>query len=117
MSITKYVFMENMFLWRTFNYHQILSYVSQVKSQILAVLSKPALFARTIYGTGGSFRQRTGDLAPLDGCACLFEGSLTPLLSTKVPCHDFDVFVLSLQMKPQRMEESLSRNQQNVSPR
>ena len=35
-----------------------------------------ALFEHTIYGTRGSFRQRAGDLVPLDVCATALEVSL-----------------------------------------
>ena len=51
------------------------SVMAQASLHIRAVSPEPSLFAHTIYESWGSFKQRAGDLAPLDSYACVFEGT------------------------------------------
>ena len=51
--------------------------MTHVSLGICTVSPEPSLFAHTIYGTRGSFRQRAGDLGPIDDSACAFKGTQT----------------------------------------
>ena len=60
-------------MWKMYLSHRQLTRV-QVSLCMQAVSPEPLLFALTIWGTRGSFRQRARHLALLDGCSCAFKG-------------------------------------------
>ena len=47
--------------------------MAQASLRIRAVLPEPSLFAHMKYGSRRWIRQKIRHLAPLDGCACVFE--------------------------------------------
>ena len=70
--------------WKKYLSHRRTS-KAQASLHIHAVLPVPSLFTHTILGTGGSFSQRAGNLAPMGGCVCTFEGPLTAQSYRKTP--------------------------------
>ena len=46
---------------------------AQASLRVCAVSSEPSLFAHMNYGSRRRVRPKIRDLAPLDGCACIFE--------------------------------------------